>query len=116
MILSAHFLTSSFRRISLVLLYCLLIDYIHHLLLDGLLLHLKSVLIPDEIRRLRVESILFHTRFEKASDITIIWILGKTKATTVMHKLSELLRLVFAKFVDGRLLLFFLDGGIFLSL
>jgi hypothetical protein len=53
---------------------------------------------------------------EKADDVSIVWILGETQSTAVVHELLELIGLVFAELFDGDLLLLFLDGGVFLLL
>jgi hypothetical protein len=42
----------------------LLLDDVHHLSLDGLLLEHKAVLIPDEIRHFGIEITLFHASFK----------------------------------------------------
>ena len=45
------------------------VNDILHLLFDGLLLHLESVLVPDEVGRFGIAAILLHAGLEKANDV-----------------------------------------------
>jgi len=84
--------------------------------LDSLLLKHKSVLVPDEVWLLGVESVSLHAAFKQPYDISVIWVLGETEASAVVHELLELLWLVLAEFFNCNFLLLFLDGSILLSL
>ena len=86
------------------------------MLLDGLLLESKSVLVPDKLRLGLWDTMSFHACFKKTDNVRIIWVLGKAEASTVMHKLSKLLRLILAELLDGDLLLLFLDVVVLLLL
>ena len=90
--ISANFLS----LLSFSLLGGFFVDYIKHLSLDGLFLHLQSILVPDEVWGLSVDAVSFHAPFEKADDISIVWILGEGQTSAVVHELFELFRLVFA--------------------
>ena len=94
----------------------LLIDNVHHLFLDGLLLENKSILVPNEIWCLRVEPVLLHAALEQTYDVAVVGVLRETETSAVMHELSEFLRLVLAQIVNRGLLLFLFDGSVFLSL
>jgi len=94
----------------------LLLDDLHHLLLDLLLFQHEPVLIPDEVGGLQIESMALHARLEKVNNVGIIGVLGEGKTAAVVHKLTELLRLVLAEFFDGHFLLLLLDVGIFFLL
>ena len=90
----------------------LLINYIHHLLLNRFLFHDQTIFIPDVIRRLDIEPVTLHACFEETDDVPIIWILSEAKSTTIVHKLLDLLWYIFAKLIDRGLFLFLFDSGI----
>jgi len=92
------------------------LDDVKHLPLDSLFLEHESILVPDEVGRLRVESVLLHAALEQANDVAVVWVLGETQASAVVHELSEFLGLVLAELIDCGLLLLLLDGRVFLSL
>ena len=94
----------------------LLVDNIHHLPLDGLLLEHQSVLVPDEVRGLCVDLISLHAVLKQVNDETVVWILSETEVSAVVHELFELLGLIFAKFFNRNFFLLLLDVGILLSL
>ena len=94
----------------------LLVDDADHLSLDGFLLQDQSVLVPDEVGVLLVESVLIHAALEQLDDVPVVWVLGETQTSAVVHELSELLWLVFAQLVDGRLFLLLFDGSVLLGL
>lgn len=66
------------------------------MLLDKLFLEDQSIFVPNEVRLLRVNVILFHASLEEPDDVTIVRILGETETSTVVHELLELLWLVLA--------------------
>jgi len=107
---------SSFCRIGLLLLLRLLVNDIQHLLFDGLLLHLESVLVPDEVGRFGIAAILLHAGLEKANDVAVVWILSETQTATVMHELSKLLRLILTQLVNRRLFFLLFDCRVFFGL
>ena len=94
----------------------LLVDDIHHLPLDGLLLENQPVLVPDEIRGLCVNFVLLHAALKQVNDETVVWILGEAQISAVIHELLKLLRLVFAEFFNRNLLFLLLDIGVLLCL
>jgi len=57
-----------------------------------------------------------HAALEQSDDVAVVWILGEAETAAVVHKLSELLRLITAQFVDGHFFLLFLDVRVFLLL
>lgn len=59
------------------LLRWLFVDNIHHLPLDRLFLKNKSILVPNKVRGLGVEAILFHAAFEQANDVAVVRVLGE---------------------------------------
>ena len=93
-----------------------LVDNIHHLPLDSLFLQNKSVLVPNKIGVLRIEPILLHAALKEANDVAIVRVLCEAQASAVVHEFSEFFWLILAKIVNGSLLLFLLDGCIFLGL
>ena len=99
-----------------LLLVGLLLDDVQHLPLDGFFLEYKSVLVPNEVGVLGVESVLLHATFEQANDVPVIWVLSEAQASAVVHELSEFIRLILAQVIDGGLLLFLLDGCILFGL
>lgn len=74
----------------------------------------KAVLVPDEVRRAKLEVVALHAALEQAEDVAIVGVCGEGQTTAIVHELLELGRLVQAQFVDGHLLLFALDVIIFL--
>ena len=109
-------LSSHTSLVGVLLLGWLLFDDFHHLLLDLLLLQHQSVLVPDEVGSLQVESVSLHARLEQPDDVRIVGVLSEGEASAVVHKLSEFLRLVFAQFLDGDFLLLLLDVIVLLLL
>ena len=85
------------------------LPYIHHLPLNGLLLKDQSVLVPDEIWELRVETVTLHAALEQVYDVAVVGVLGEAQTSAVVHEFLELLRLVLAEFLYGRFFLFLLD-------
>lgn len=77
-----------------------LVDDTHHLSLDGFLLQDQSVLVPNEVRRLLVMSVLIHAALEQLDDVPVVWVLGETQTSAIVHELSEFLWLVFTELVD----------------
>ena len=77
-----------------------LVDDTHHLSLDGFLLQDKSVLVPNEVRRLLVMSVLIHAALEQLDDVPVVRVLGETQTSAIVHELSEFLWLVFTELVD----------------
>jgi len=57
-----------------------------------------------------------HARLEQADDVGVVGVLGEGQASAVVHELSEFLRLVFAQFLNGDLLLLLFDVGVLLLL
>jgi len=57
-----------------------------------------------------------HAIFKQINDVSIIWILGETQISAVIHEFLKLLRLIFAKLLDCDLLFLFFDVGVLLSL
>ena len=108
--------SSSVSSWGCVLLSWLLRDDLHHLGFDRFLLKSQSVLVPNELRGLWINAILFHAPLEQTDDVTIVGILCKTEAFTVMHELLELIWLVSAELIDCDLLLLLFNVGILLSL
>ena len=106
---------SSFCRFGLLLPYRFVNDILH-LLFDGLLLHLESVLVPDEVGRFGIAAILLHASLEKANDVAVVRILSETQTATVMHKLPKLLRLILTQLVNRRLFFFLFDCRVFFGL
>ena len=104
---------SSFCRFGFLLLLRLLVNDIQHLLFDGLLLHLESILVPDEVGRFRIKAILLHAGLEKANDVAVVWVLSETQTATVMHELPKLLRLILTQLVNRRLFFFLFDCCVF---
>jgi hypothetical protein len=86
------------------------------LLFDLLLLKCESILVPDEIRLLGVESVTLHAAFEEADNVRIVRILSKAQSSAVVHEFTEFFRLVLAQFLYGHLFLLFLDIGVLLLL
>jgi len=108
---------SSFSRFGrFLLLLRLLVNDIKHLLFDGFLLHLESVLVPDEVGRFGIAAILLHAGLEKANDVAVVWILSETQTATVMHELSKLLRLILTQLVNRRLFFLLFDCRVFFGL
>ena len=106
---------SSFCRFGLLLPYRF-VDDILHLLFDGLLLHLESVLVPDEVGCFGIKAILRHAGLEKANDVAVVWVLCETQTATVMHELSKLLRLILTQLVNRRLFVLLFDCRVFFGL
>ena len=107
---------SSFCGFGLLLLLRLLVNDIQHLLFDGLLLHLESILVPDEVGRFRIKAVLLHAGLEKANDVAVIWVLSETQTATVMHELPKLLRLILTQLVNRRLFFLLFDCRVFFGL
>ena len=105
----------SFGSLVLLLLW-LLLDNLEHGGLHLFSLESKSVFIPDEIRGLGVEAMSLHAALEEPNDVRVIWVLGETETSAVVHEFSEFLWLVLAEFLDGHFLLLFLDVGVLLLL
>jgi len=83
---------------------------------ERLFLQEKAVLVPNEVRDLRVELVAFHAAFEQAVDVLVVGICRECKASAVVHVLFEFRRLVEAEFVDSDLLLLSFDVVIFFVL
>ena len=99
---------------SLLLLF--LVKDLSHLLLDGFLLEGQSILVPDKLRGGLADSMSLHTWLEQTDDVGVVWILSKAESSAVVHKLGKFLGLVLAQFLDGDLLLLFLNVIILLLL
>jgi len=93
----------------------LLLNNVHHLLLDSFLFEHKSILVPDEIRSC-VKPIPFHALFEQANEVSVIGILSKAQASAVMHEFFEFVRHILAQLINGRLLLLLFNLGVFFLL
>ena len=93
-----------------------LVNNIHHLPLDRFFLENKSILVPDEIRVLCIKPILLHATLKEANDVAVIRVLCEAQTSAIMHELSEFFWLIFAKVIDSCLLLFLLNGCVFLGL
>lgn len=94
----------------------LLVKDFSHLLFNGFLFEGQSILVPDKLRCCLADTMSLHTWFKQSNDVGIVWILGKTQTSAVVHKLSEFLWLVLAKFLDGDFLLLLLNVIILLLL
>ena len=55
----------------------LLLDDAHHLSLDGLLLESEAVLVPDEVRRARIELVSLHAALEQANNVAVVGVLSE---------------------------------------
>jgi len=94
----------------------ILLNDFEHLLLDEFFFEDHSIFVPNEVRLLGVDVIFLHATFKESDDVTIIWVLGETETSAVVHKLLELFGLVLAELLDLYLLLLFLDIGVLFSL
>jgi len=77
---------------------------------------MQPVLVPNEVGSAWIHAVLFHASLEQGDNVTVVWILSKGKASTVVHELCELVWLVLAKLFDLHLLLLFLDVRILFGL
>ena len=93
-----------------------LVEDFEHLGLHLFFLHDESVLIPNEVRRLWIDIIVFHTVLKEVNNILIVGGLCKTKAFAVVHKLFEFSWLVFAEFFNSHFFLLLFNIGVFLLL
>ena len=106
----------SLVSLTLVLRGALLVDDFHHLSLDGFFFEHQSVLVPDEVGVLRVDTLLLHTSLEQTDDVAVVGVLCEAEATAVVHEFSEFFRLVLTQVIDRCLLLLLLDSRVLLSL
>jgi hypothetical protein len=93
-----------------------LADDLHEVLLEGLLLEDKTVLVPYEVRHLRVPPVALHAALEQTQDVLVVGVLGELELATVVHEFAELLGMSLAELVDSNLELLLLDVVILLVL
>ena len=91
-------------------------DDLHHLLLERLPLQLKTVLVPDEVRRAQVEIVALHALLEDRHDVAVVRLRSELQLAAVLHEGLELARLVQAQLVQRHLLLLSLNVVVFLVL
>lgn len=92
------------------------LDDIQHLPFNRFLLQGKSIFVPNEVWIFQVEAMSLHAAFKQTDDVAVVWILGETKTSAVMHEFLELFWLVLRELLNGCFLLLFLNISILLSL
>ena len=91
-------------------------DDLEHLLLDEFFFEHQSILVPDEVRLLWVDVVFLHAALEQSDDVAIVWVLGETETSAVVHEFLEFFWLILAELLDFDLLLLLLDVGVLLCL
>ena len=86
-----------------------LVDDLHQVLLEGLLLENKAVLVPDEVGHLGIPAVLLHAALEEAEHVLVVGVLGELELAAVVHELAELLGVALAQLVHSDLQLLLLD-------
>jgi len=76
----------------------------------------EPVSVPNKVWIGSVDIVSLHAVREKANDVTIVGILSKAQASTIVHELQKFLWLTLTKFLKCCVLLLFLYLGILFSL
>jgi len=76
----------------------------------------EPVSVPNKVWIGSVDIVSLHAVREKADDVTIVGILSKAQASTIVHELQKFLWLTLTKFLKCCVLLLFLYLGILFSL
>lgn len=94
----------------------ILIDNLHHLLLDCLLFEQQPIFVPDEIWRLVIKTFVLQAALEQSDNVAVIRVLSEAESAAIVHELPNLIGLLLTKIIDGRFLLFLFDIRVLLSL
>ncbi len=89
---------------------------LHQILLEGLLLHDKSILVPDEVWYLRVPAILLHTSLEFVKDVFVVGLVSELELSAVVHEILEFIWMTFTEFIHSDFKLLLLDVVVLLIL
>lgn len=74
-----------------------------HLRLQQLLVLAQAVLLPSEVRHLRVVVETFHAVFEQSHAMLVVRLLLEFEASAVLHEFFHFVRLLAAQFVERHL-------------
>tara|TARA_B110001450_G_scaffold226058_1_gene224612 strand:+ start:263 stop:544 length:282 start_codon:yes stop_codon:yes gene_type:complete len=77
---------------------------------------MQPVLVPNKVGSAWVHAVLLHASLEQGDNVTVVWILSKGKASTIVHELGKLVWLVLTKLFNFDFLLLFLDIRILFGL
>lgn len=62
-------------------------DNIKHAILEGFFVFTQSVLLPNEVMQLWVETISFHALVEQTNAVFVIWVFFELQTATIFHVL-----------------------------
>ena len=56
---------------------------------------MQPVLVPNKVGSAWVHAVLLHASLEQGDNVTVVWILSKGKASTIVHVLLKLIWVAF---------------------
>jgi hypothetical protein len=76
-----------------------LFEHLEHGGFDGLLFDVEAVFEPDEVVKFHLEVVSLLAAFEELVNVLVVGVLRERKLSAILHKLKELVWLVFAQFL-----------------